>query len=90
MSQHQSYKEALVSAIQCLDDAEGHAMSAVLNIAFAGPHQELGRLYEIGEVFEMEPAMFRDTGDINIDAILKLVESIQQVKESIRNLHGLE
>ena len=89
MSQHQTYKEALLSSIQCLDDAEGHAMSAVLNIAFAGPHKQLGRLYEIGEVFEMEPAMFRNTGDINIDAILKLLESIQQVKDSIKNLNGL-
>ena len=90
MSQHQTYKEALVSAIQCLDDAEGHAMSAVLNIAFAGPHKELGRLYEIGEVFEMEPGMFRDSGDVNIDAILKLLESIQQVKDLIKNLNALE
>ena len=90
MSQHQTYKEALLSAIQCLDDAEGHAMSAILNVAFAGPDKELGRLYDLGEIFEMEPAMFRDTGDINIDAILKLVESIQQVKESIKNINALE
>lgn len=90
MSKFQTYKEALVESIQCLDDAEGHANSAILNIAFAGPYKELGRLHEVGEIFDMDPGMFRDTGDINIDAILRLVETIQQVKESIRNINGLD
>ena len=90
MGVHQTYKVALLSSIQCLDDAEGHAMSAVLNIAFAGPHKELGRLYDLGEIFEMEPDMFRDTGDINIYAILTLIKSIQQVKDSIKNINALE
>ena len=89
MSQHHSYREALITSLECLEDAEGHAMSAVLNIAFAGPHKELGRLHEIGEILNMEPDMFRDTGDVYIDKILLLVDHIQQVKDSIRNLNGL-
>ena len=89
MSQHQSYKEALITSLECLEDAEGHAMSAVLNIAFAGPHKELGRLHEIGEILNMEPDMFRDTGDVNIDKILQLIDHIQQVKDAIKNISGL-
>ena len=89
MSLHQSYKEALITSLQCLEHAEGHAMSAVLNIAFAGPHKELGRLHEIGEILNMEPDMFRDTGDVNIDKILQLIDHIQQVKDAIKNISGL-
>ncbi len=89
MSKQQTYKEAVITALECLDEAEGHVMSAVLNIAFAGEYKELGRLYEIGEILEIEPAMFEDTGDANIDLILKLVYEINSVKESIRNLNGL-
>lgn len=89
MSQHQNYSEALITSLECLEDAEGHAMSAVLNIAFAGPHKELGRLYELGEILNFEPDMFRDTGDVNIDKLLQLVDHIQQVKDSIKNLNGL-
>lgn len=90
MAEQQTYKEALETALACLDDAEGHAMSAVLNIAFAGEYKELGRLYEIGEILQIEPAMFENTGDANIDLILKLVYHINSVKESIRNLNGLD
>lgn len=90
MSKHQTYKEALQTALEALDDAEGHAMAAVLSIAFAGVYSELGRLYEVGEILEMEPAAFEDGGDANIDLILKLVHQINSVKESIRNLNALQ
>jgi hypothetical protein len=90
MPSHQTYKEALQTALEYLDDAEGHAMAGVLSIAFAGVYKELGRLYEVGEILEMEPAAFNDTGDANIDLILKLVHHINLVKESIRNLNALE
>lgn len=76
--------------MECLEEAQGHALSAVLNIAFAGKYKELGRLYEVGEMFQIEPAAFEDTGDANIDLILKLISEMDSVKESIRNLNGLE
>lgn len=64
-------------------------MSTVLNIALAGPYKELGSLYEEGELLEIEPAMFEDTGDVNIDLILKLVAIIKKTTKSIRNLNSL-
>lgn len=89
MPNQQTYKEALAAALNCLEEAEGHAMSAVLNIAFAGEHKELGILYEEGETIEIVPAMFEDTGDTNVDLVLKLVAAIKEIKESIRNLNLL-
>ena len=89
MSDEQTYNDALLSALQCLDDAEGHVNSAILNIAFAGPHQKLGKLYEIGETFVMQSSMFADTGDNNINIILPLIEAIQNAKKHIMNLNGL-
>ena len=41
MAKQQTYKEALESALECLEEAEGHTMSAILNIAFAGEYKEL-------------------------------------------------
>jgi hypothetical protein len=64
------------SALDCLDYAAGHAMSAVLNIAFAGQYKELGRLYEQGQILQVEPEMFEDMGDVNIDLILTLIVNI--------------
>lgn len=90
MSKHQTYKEALITALKCLEEAEGHAMSGVLNIAMSGEYKRLGRLYEVGEILEVEPSMFEDTGDPNIELILKVVALIQEVKASICNLNSLD
>jgi hypothetical protein len=38
---------------------------------------------------QIEPTAFEDTGDSNINLILKLVYEIHSLKESLRNLNGL-
>ena len=62
----------------------------MLNIAFAGEYKELGRLYEDGETLQIEPAVFEDSGDVNIDLILKVIYQVDLVKACIRILNGLE
>jgi hypothetical protein len=62
----------------------------VLNIAMAGQYKELGRLHQEGELVEVEPSMFEDTGDVNIDLLLKVVGVINDTKASIRNLNALD
>ena len=47
-------------------------------------------MYEVGEILQIEPAMFEDSGDANIDLILKLVYEINSVKDSIRNIGAIE
>ena len=89
MPAQQTYQEALKTALECLEEAEGHTMTAILNIAFAGEYKELGRLYEVGEILQIEPAMFEDSGDANIDLILKLVYEINSVKDSSSNLGAI-
>ena len=90
MSKQPTYKEALQTALDCLEEAEGHTMSAIFNIAFAGTYREIGRLHEEGEMLQLEAAAFEDTGDANVDLVLKLVYEINSVMDSIRNLNNLE
>ncbi len=61
----------------------------VLNIALAGQYKELGRLYEEGDLLEVEPAMFENTGDVNIDLILKVVAIIEETKATFRKINSL-
>jgi len=47
-------------------------------------------LYEDGETLQIEPAVFEDSGDVNIDLILKVIYQVDLVKACIRILNGLE
>jgi hypothetical protein len=48
----------------------------VLNIA---EYKELGRLYDVGQMLQIEPAAFEDSGDVNIDLILKVIYEMDSV-----------
>ena len=90
MGKTQTYREALQTAVENLQDASGHALAGVLCIAFAKEYRELGRLYEDGERFQVDPGMFVDMGDTNIDLILKVVNDIDALRETLININGLE
>ena len=90
MSPYQTYRESLLTALDCLEEAEGHAMAAILNIAFSGPYQELGKLYDVGEILDVDYLMFEGTEDSNIDLVIQLVKKIQRTRETIRNINALE
>ena len=65
-------------------------MAAILNIAFSGPYQELGKLYDVGEILDVDYLMFEGTEDSNIDLVIQLVKKIQRTRETIRNINALE
>ena len=90
MRKTQNYRAALQTAVENCQDASGHALAGVLCIAFASKYRELGRLYEDGERLQVDPGMFVDTGDTNIDLILKVVNDIDALIETLININGLE
>jgi hypothetical protein len=90
MGKTQTYKEALQTAVENLEVASGHALAGVLCIAFAREYRELGRLYEEGERLKIDPGMFVDTGDTNIDLILKVVNDIDALRATLININDLE
>lgn len=89
MAQNNDYRHGLTNALESLEDAEGHALNAVVNIAMAGTYQSISRLHEPGEIVEFEPAMFEGLGDTNIDILLRLFYQIRETREKIKNLNGL-
>ncbi|HEU4609423.1 MAG TPA: hypothetical protein VFS31_15005 [Chitinophagaceae bacterium] len=89
MPKQQTYKEALVTALKSLDEAQGYILEGAVNIAMVGPYKELGRLHEPGEVLDINADMLRDTGDQNIDLILELADALEAVKEKISNINAL-
>ena len=44
-------------------------MARVMKIAFAGEYEKPGRLYEMGEMLQVEPAAFECSGSANSDLI---------------------
>jgi hypothetical protein len=89
MPRPQNYKDAITDALESMDEAAIHTFTAVVAVAMAGPYKEISGLHEIGEIMQLEPDMFRNTGDINIDTILKVMDCIQEARATLINLNGI-
>ena len=85
-----TYKEALEEAVYTLHKAETEIFTAMVNVGFNGVYEEIGKLHEPGEVINLELAMFENTTDTNLDLMVKTINKIFSVKNSLINLNALE
>ena len=83
------YRQALEEAVRILHGVETEVFTAMVNVGFTGPYEEISRLHEVGEVLNLEVAMFERTGDTNLDALVDLVKQIARVKQQLINLNAL-
>lgn len=87
---HQDYKDTIKDALAALHKAETQIFTALVNVGFAGQYSDISRLHEIGEVLNLEIAMFEDTGDENLTLLVHLVKDVARVKHSLANLNNID
>jgi hypothetical protein len=87
---NRNYHEALIEAVKTLHTVEIEVFTAMVNVGFTGPYEEISNLHEVGEVLNLEVAMFENTGDTNLDALTELVKQIAMVKRRLITLNALK
>jgi hypothetical protein len=88
--QNLNYQEALIEAVKTLHAVEIKVFTAMVNVGFTGPYEEISNLHEVGEVLNLEVAMFENTGDANLDVLTGLVKQISGIKRRLINLNALK
>ncbi len=84
------YREALEEAVRTLHKVEIELFTAMVNVGFKGPYDDLSKLHEVGEVINLEVAMFEETGDHNVDLLLEALKNVAKVKQEIVNLNAID
>jgi hypothetical protein len=88
--QDEDYQDTLKDAVRILHDAEIEIFTAMVNVGFKGAYDEISKLHEVGEVLNLEIAMFENTGDANLDTLVKIVKEISRTKHQLININGLD
>lgn len=86
----QDYKQTIEDAIRTLHEAEIEVFTAMVNVGFKGAYDEISKLHEVGEILNLEIAMFENTGDNNLDLLVKIVKEISRTKHQMINLNNLD
>jgi hypothetical protein len=84
------YREALEEAVRTLHKVEIELYTAMVNVGFKGPYDDLSKLHEVGEVINLEVAMFEETGDHNVDLLIGALKNVAKVKQEILNINAID
>ncbi len=84
------YREALEEAVRTLHKVEIELFTAMVNVGFKGPYDDLSKLHEVGEVINLEVAMFEETGDHNVDLLIGALKNVAKVKQEIVNINAID
>lgn len=84
------YREALEEAVRTLHKVEIELFTAMVNVGFKGPYDDLSKLHEVGEVINLEVAMFEETGDHNVDLLIGALKNVAKVKQEILNINAID
>lgn len=81
MDDHYSYKDGLQTAIEAVHLAQAHLMDGAVMIADCGACNELIPLFI--QEYEQGAIKLKDTGDINLDELLILIQAMNVVLDEL-------
>jgi spore germination protein GerM len=84
------YREALEDAVRDLYRAENSLFTAMVNLGFKGTYNDISKLHDVGDVIDLEIAMFENTGDANLDALVAVIKEVAYTRAEITNLNAIQ
>ena len=84
------YHTLLEETVSQLEAMKISLFSSIVNIGMVGVYPEIHACMNEGDSYEFEPAHFMDTGDANLDILMKALEALAEAKESLKNLNAID
>jgi hypothetical protein len=80
------YRETIVEAL--LNVAQIKMFAAMVNVGMAGSLAEADA-FDLGEVVDFEIEMFEDSGDANLEILIRLIKQMEAARQSLMNLNAI-
>jgi len=88
--QTDNYKENLKGALKNLIKVNESIFNSLIDISMQGDLKEWNNSVPIGEVHQFDFELFKNSDDTNIQLLVKLMESVDETFESIKNLNSIK
>lgn len=85
----EEYRNLLEEAVSKLEELKISVFTSIINLGMVGVYPEIHACMDEGDAYDFEPAMFSETGDVNLDILLTALEALSDAKESLMNLNGI-
>lgn len=88
--QSENYKEILKAALKNLTTANQSIFDSLIPLSMQGDLKEWNDAVPIGEVHQFDFDIFKNSADINIQHLVKLIETIDETFETIKNINNIK
>lgn len=88
--QSENYKEILKAALKNLISANQSIFDSLIPLSMQGELKEWNDAVPIGEVHQFDFELFKNSDDINIQHLVKLIETIDETFETIKNINNIK
>lgn len=87
--QTDNYKDNLKSALQNLIAVNESIFNSLIDISMQGDLKEWNNNVPIGETHQFDFELFKNSDDTNIQMLVKLIETVDETFESIKNINSI-
>ncbi len=88
--QTENYRENLTEALRNLIKVNGSIYYSCIDIIMQGELVEWNKSVPIGEVHQFDFELFKNSDDTNIQLLVKLMETVDETFETIKNINSLK
>ncbi len=88
--QTENYRENLKEALKNLVKVNGSIYYSCIDIVMQGELKEWNKSVPIGEVHQFDFELFKNSDDTNIQLLVKLMETVDETFETIKNINSLK
>lgn len=87
--QTDNYKSNLKSALENLIKVNESIFNSLIDISMQGDLKEWNDTVPIGEAHHFDFELFKNSDDTNIQMLVKLIETVDETFESIKNINSI-
>lgn len=87
--QTDNYKSNLKSALENLIKVNESIFNSLIDISMQGDLKEWNDTVPIGETHHFDFELFKNSDDTNIQMLVKLIETVDETFESIKNINSI-
>jgi len=88
--QQDNYKENLKEALKNLIKVNESIFNSLIDISMQGDLKEWNNAVPIGETHQFDFELFKNSGDTNIQLLVKLIENVDATFETIKNINSIQ
>ncbi|MBS0647056.1 MAG: hypothetical protein JSR97_10775 [Verrucomicrobia bacterium] len=88
--QTDNYKENLKEALKNLIRVNESIFNSLIDISMQGDLKEWNDTVPIGETHQFDFELFKNSGDTNVQLLVKLIETVDTTFETIKNINSIQ